>query len=254
MNINLGNKVAIVTGAAMGIGLRIAQVLAESGARVAIVDIQPDDVITKAIATLKGKGHKGYHANAAAVAEINTTVERIRKEMGEIDILVNNAGVDLGYPRHAEDVTEAEWDKLHTVNSRGLFFFSQAVAKQSMIPRKTGSIVNMASAVGMVGAPLCIPYNTSKAVVVQVTRSTAIDWAAYNIRVNAVAPTWVANTRISNPLMDLKGFKEHELGKIPLNRFATFDDVANAICFLASDASTVITGSILPVDGGWTAQ
>ena len=254
MEINLGNKIAIVTGAAMGIGLRCAQVLAASGARVAVVDLQPDDVIAKAVATLKGKGHKGYHANAADVAVINATVERIRKEMGEIDILVNNAGVDLGYPRHAEEVTEAEWDKVHLVNSRGLFFFSQAVACQSMIPRKTGAIVNMASAVGLVGAPLCIPYNTSKAVVVQVTRSTAIEWGAYNIRVNAVAPTWVADTRISNPLFDLKGFKEHELGRIPLNRFATFDDVANAVCFLASDVSPIITGSILPVDGGWTAQ
>ena len=254
MDVRLDNKVTIVTGAAMGIGLHCAGALAASGAKVAVVDIQPDDVIAKAVATLPGKGHKGYHANAADVPAINTSVERIRKEMGEIDILVNNAGVDLGYPRRAEEVTEAEWDKLHLVNARGLFFFSQAVARQSMIPRKTGSIVNMASAVGIVGAPLCIPYNTSKAVVVQVTRSTAIEWAAHNVRVNAVAPTWVADTRISNPLMELKGFKEHELGRIPLKRFATFDDVANAICFLASDASTIITGSILPVDGGWTAQ
>jgi 2-deoxy-D-gluconate 3-dehydrogenase len=99
-----------------------------------------------------------------------------------------------------------------------------------------------------------MPYNTSKAVVVQVTRSTAIEWGAYNIRVNAVAPTWVADTRISNPLFDLKGFKEHELGRIPLGRFATFDDVANSVCFLASDVSPIITGSILAVDGGWTAQ
>jgi NAD(P)-dependent dehydrogenase (short-subunit alcohol dehydrogenase family) len=254
MEINLASKIAIVTGAAMGIGLRCAQVIAESGARVAIVDVQKEDVIAKAIASLKGTGHKGYHANAANVSDINTTVERIRKEMGEIDILVNNAGVDLGYPRKAEEVTEAEWDKLHTVNSRGLFFFSQAVARQSMIPRKSGSIVNMASAVGMVGAPLCIPYNTSKAVVVQVTRSTAVEWGAYNVRVNAVAPTWVENTQISSPLMGISGFKEHELGKIPLNRFATFDDVANAVCFLASDACPITTGSILAVDGGWTAQ
>jgi len=254
MEINLSNKVAIVTGAAMGIGLRCAQALAASGAKVALVDLQPDEVIAEAVASLKGNGHKGYQANAADVPVINATVERIRKEMGEIDILVNNAGVDLGYPVHAEDVKEDEWDKLHTVNARGLFFFSQAVARQSMIPRKTGCIVNMASAVGLVGAPLCIPYNTSKAVVVQVTRSTAIECGAYNVRVNAVAPTWVESTRISNPLMDLPGFKEHELGKIPLNRFATFDDVANAVCFLASDACTIMTGSILPVDGGWTTQ
>jgi NAD(P)-dependent dehydrogenase (short-subunit alcohol dehydrogenase family) len=254
LNIDLTNKIAVVTGAAMGIGLRIAQVLAESGARVAIVDLQPDKTIAKAAAALEGEGHKGYHANIAEVPAIYAVVESIRKEMGEIDILVNNAGVDLGYSRHAEDVTEAEWDKVHTINSRGLFFFSQAVVKQSMIPRKTGSIVNVASAVGIVGARLCIPYNTSKAAVVQVTRSTALDWAAYNIRVNAVAPTWVDNTGISSPLMDLPGFREQELGKIPLNRFATFNDVANAVCFLASDACPISTGSIFAVDGGWTAQ
>ncbi len=88
----------------------------------------------------------------------------------------------------------------------------------------------------------------------QITVDLSVEWGAYNIRVNAVAPTWVADTRISNPLMDLPGFKEHELGKIPLGRFATFDDVANSVCFLASDASTITTGSILPVDGGWTTQ
>ena len=254
MDIRLDNKIAIVTGAVMGIGLRCAQVIAASGAKVAVVDRQPDDLIVKAVAKLEGSGHKGYRVDVADVPAVNAAVERIRKEMGEIDILVNNAGVDLGYPRHAVDVTEEEWDKLHTVNSRGLFFFSQAVARQSMVPRKTGSIVNMASAVGLVGAPMCIPYNTTKAVVVQITRSTAIEWGAHNVRVNAVAPTWIEGTEISSPLFKIPGFKEHEMSKVPLQRFATFDDVANAVCFLASDAAAEITGSILPVDGGWTTQ
>jgi NAD(P)-dependent dehydrogenase (short-subunit alcohol dehydrogenase family) len=122
-----------------------------------------------------------------------------------------------------------------------------------MIPRKSGVIVNMASAVGLVGAQMCIAYNTSKAAVVQMTRSLAVDWAKYNIRVNAVGPTWVY-TALSAPLFDkIPGFKEHELAKIPLGRMATVEDIAHSVVFLASDQASMITGVTLPVDGGWTA-
>jgi NAD(P)-dependent dehydrogenase (short-subunit alcohol dehydrogenase family) len=188
--------------------------------------------------------------NTPAIA---ATIERIRREMGEIDILVCSAGVDLGYPKPAEELTEEEWDKLHKVNAKGLFFCNQAVAKQSMIPRKNGSIVNISSAVGLVGAPMCMAYNTSKAVVVQLTRSEAIEWGKYNIRVNSVAPTWV-ETALSAPLFKLPGFKEHELSKIPMNRFCTLEEIADTVCFLASDQAAMITGANVPVDGGWTAQ
>jgi len=254
MDVDLDNKVAMVTGAAMGVGLKCAEVLAASGAKVAVVDRQPDDIIAKAVEILQKKGTaKGYRLDVTDTPAIASTVEQIRKDMGEIDILVCSAGVDLGYPKPAEDLTEAEWDKLHSVNLKGLFFSTQAVAKQSMIPRKNGSIVNIASAVGLVGAPLCMAYNTSKAGVVQLTRSEAIEWAQHNIRVNSVAPTWV-QTALSKPLFDIPGFQEHELSKIPLNRIATLDDIADAVCFLASDLATMITGASLPIDGGWTAQ
>lgn len=251
MDVRLDGKIAVVTGAAMGIGLKCAQTIAASGAKVAVVDRQPDDILAKAVEQIGNA--KAYSLDVSNIPAIATTIEKIRKEMGEIDILVASAGVDLGYPKPAVDLTEEEWDKLHKVNAKGLFFTNQAVAKQSMIPRKKGSIVNISSAVGLVGAPMCMAYNTSKAAVVQITRSESIEWGPDNVRVNSVAPTWVV-TALSQPLMELPGFKEHELGKIPMNRFCTLDEIADTVCYLASDLAGMITGANVPVDGGWTAQ
>jgi NAD(P)-dependent dehydrogenase (short-subunit alcohol dehydrogenase family) len=186
------------------------------------------------------------------IPAISKTFEKIRKDLGEIDILVCVAGVDLG-PTVAENCAPDKWDFVHDINTKGVFFCNQAAAVQSMIPRKSGVIVNMASAVGLVGAQMCIAYNTSKAAVVQMTRSLAVDWAKYNIRVNAVGPTWVY-TALSAPLFDnIPGFKEHELAKIPLGRMATVEDIAHSVVFLASEEAGMITGVTLPVDGGWTA-
>ena len=253
MDGNLDNKVAVVTGGTRGIGLPCAELLAAEGATVAIVGFQPEN-IEKATEIVQKKGDaRGYQLDVSDIPAIAPTIEKIRQDLGEIDILVCSAGVDLGRPVPAVDVTPEDWDKLHSVNAKGLFFTNQAVAVQSMIPRKNGSIVNIGSAVGLVGAPMCMPYNTSKAVVSQITRSEAIEWGPHNIRVNCVAPTWVL-TDLSEPLLDLPGFEESELAKIPLNRIATLDDIAAAVCFLASDSATMITGVSLPVDGGWTAH
>jgi NAD(P)-dependent dehydrogenase (short-subunit alcohol dehydrogenase family) len=253
MEISLKNKVAVVTGAAMGIGLACAEELAASGAKVAVADRQPEDVIAAAVKKIQKKGiAKGYRMDVTDIPGISKTFEQIRKELGEIDILVCVAGVDLG-PTIAENCPPDKWDFVHDINTKGVFFCNQAAAVQSMIPRKSGVIVNMASAVGLVGAQMCIAYNTSKAAVVQMTRSLAVDWAKYNIRVNAVGPTWVY-TALSAPLFDkIPGFKEHELAKIPLGRMATVEDIAHSVVFLASEEASMITGVTLPVDGGWTA-
>ncbi len=253
MDIRFKNKVAVVTGAAMGIGLACAQELAASGAKVAVADRQPEEVIAAAVKTIEKKGTaKGYRMDVTDIPAISKTFEQIRKDLGEIDILICVAGVDLG-PTIAESITPDKWDFVHDINTKGVFFCNQAAAAQSMIPRKSGVIINMASAVGLVGAQMCIAYNTSKAAVVQMTRSLAVDWAKYNIRVNAVGPTWVY-TALSAPLFDkIPGFKEHELAKIPLGRMATVEDIAHSVVFLASEEANMITGVTLPVDGGWTA-
>jgi len=253
MNVNLENKIAVVTGGTRGIGLACAEQLAASGATVAVVGRQPETVKKGTeVVGKKGKAH-GYQLDVSDIPAIAPAIEKIRKDLGEIDILVCSAGVDIGKPTLAVDVTEAQWDELHSVNGKGLFFTNQAVAIQSMIPRRNGSIINIGSTVGLVGAPNCMPYNTSKAVVSQITRSEAVEWGPHNVRVNCVAPTWV-ETDLSKPLLSLPGFIDHELTKIPINRIAKLAEIAAAVCFLASDLATMITGIQFPVDGGWTCQ
>ena len=252
MDVRLDGKVAVVTGAAQGIGLAIAKELSDSGANVAVIDRQSQNVVDKVAKGLKGAA-KGYQLDITDVPAIKATVNKIRKEMGEIDILVCCAGIDLGEPRFAVTVTEEEWDRVLDVNCKGTFFCMQTVAEQSMIPRKKGSIVTISSTVGLVGAPMCIPYATSKSAVWQMTRCTAIEWGQHNVRVNAVAPVWTDTEMTTTFFKKVPDLKPHEIAKIPLGRFASVEEVAQAVCFLASEQASLCTGAALPVDGGWTA-
>ena len=251
MNITFDNKVAMVTGAASGIGLACAELLAASGAKIALVDYQPDH-LAEATKNVQEKGiAKGYQLDVTDIRAIAPTVSQIRQDLGEVDVLVCSAGTNI--PKLAEDVTEADWDTILSVNTKGLFFCNQAVAIQSMIPRKTGAIVNIASIFGLVGGPKRASYCASKGGVVQLTRQEAIEWATYNIRINAVAPTFIL-TNLTRDMLKDPEFKTYVLDNTPLHCLATVDDVAAATCFLASDAAKMITGVILPVDGGWTAH
>ena len=254
MNITFDNKVAIVTGAAGGIGRVCAELLAEGGAKVALVDYHPER-LAEATKNVQKKGiAQGYRLDVADTSAIAPTVSRIRQELGEVDILVCCAGIAA--PMLAEEATEAVWDNMLAINTKGLFFCNQAVAIQSMIPRKSGAIVNIASVTGIIGMPppfMTVAYSASKGGVVQITRQEAVEWAKYNIRVNAVAPTMVVTDMTKELLEDPEG-KAAALNLMPLHRFGEPYDVAAAICFLVSDAAKMITGVILPVDGGQTAQ
>jgi 2-deoxy-D-gluconate 3-dehydrogenase len=246
------NKVAVVTGGSSGIGLACAELLAASGARVAVVARRLDR-LAEATKRVQEKGvARGYQLDVTDIPAIAPVISRIRQELGEIDVLVCNAGTNI--PKLAQDITEADWDAVVDVNTKGLFFCNQAVAVQSMIPRKTGAIVNIGSIMGLVGGPKRAHYCASKGGVTQLTRQEALEWAPYNIRVNTVAPTFVLTEMTKSYLSDPE-FKTYVLDKIPLqHRMVTVDEVAQAVCFLASDAASMITGVILPIDGGWTAQ
>ncbi len=254
MNITFNGKLAMVTGAASGIGLACAEMLATSGAKVALVDVNAEN-LAKATKIVQGKGTaKGYHLNVADVTATSSTVTRIRKELGEIDVLVCSAGI--GPPRQAEDIPEKEWETIFEINTKGLFFCNQAVAVQSMIPRQTGSIVNISSITGLIGMPLpfmSAHYHASKAAVIGLTRQEAVEWGRFNIRVNAIAPGFVITPLTQDMLKDKK-ITATALSYVPLGHFANAEDIAAGVCFLASDAARVITGITLPMDGGYTAR
>jgi len=251
MNIRLDDKVAVVTGAASGIGLACAEMIAESGAKVALVD-KNAETLPGATKRVEAKGvAKGYLQDVTVIPALGPLVSRIREELGEIDILVCSAGINI--PQLAQDVTEENWDALNEVNAKGLFFCNQTVAIQSMIPRKKGSIINIGSQMSLVGGWKRANYCASKGAVAQLTKAEVVDWSPYNIRINVVAPTFV-ETPLSRGMLEDPEFRSYIMDNIPLNRLATLGDVAAAVCFLASDQASMITGTILPVDGGWTAK
>ena len=251
MNIRLDNKVAIVTGASSGIGLACAELLAASGAKVALVARKPERLSEATRRVQEKNVAKGYHLDVTEIPAIAPTVNRIRQELGEVDILVCSAGVNI--PKVAHKITEADWDAILSVNTKGVFFCNQAVAIQSMIPRKSGAIVNIASQMGLVGGWKRAAYCASKGGVVQLTRAEAIDWAPYNIRINAVAPTFVLSPLTEGMLRDPE-VEAWVMSNILYHRLAKVEDVASAVCFLVSDEANMITGVTLPVDGGWTAH
>ena len=251
MDIRLDDKVAVVTGAASGIGLACAELLAESGAKIALVDKNAETLPGATKRVQENGVAKSYLQDVTVIPALTPLVSRIREELGEIDILVCSAGINI--PQLAHEVTEENWHTVNDVNAKGLFFCNQVVAVQSMIPRKRGSIINIASQMGLVGGRLRANYCASKGAVVQLTKAEAVDWAPYNIRINAVAPTFVA-TPLSQGMLDDPEFRSYVLDNILYHRLATLSEVASAVCFLASDEASMITGTTLPVDGGWTAK
>jgi NAD(P)-dependent dehydrogenase (short-subunit alcohol dehydrogenase family) len=250
LSINLSGSIALVTGGSSGLGKASAIKLAKLGADIILWSRTESKLAETGNEILKlGRKCLWESLDVRKIDNIVEAVQKIRKDFGEIDILVNSAGVNI--PQNAEEVTLEAWDTVMDTNIKGLFFCCQAVGRLSMIPRKTGSIINISSQAGKVALPFRAAYCSSKGAVDQLTRVLAFEWAKYNIRVNAVAPTFV-ETPFTRKMLADKDFSDYVMNKIPLKRLATTDDVANTVCFLASNQSAMITGAIIPVDGGWT--
>ena len=237
-------KTAIVTGAARGIGFEIARLLAEGAATVVLVDVL-EDALRDAAGKLPGaKAVLTYKTDVTDEAAVEQMIEDVIEKCGRVDILVNNAGItrdDLVLRMDAD-----EWDLVMKVNLKGTFLMTKH-ASRYMVRQKYGRIVNMASVSGLVGNPGQANYSASKAGVVGFTRTVARELARKNICCNAIAPGFI-DTDMTRVLPEKA--KEAALGAIPLQRMGTPVEVARAVCFLASDDASYITGHVLPVDGG----
>ncbi len=253
----LSDKVALVTGGAQGIGEATAKALAAAGATVVVADINGGqaDAVAQAIAAHQRRA-MAIAADVGNVEDIQRMVDRVMAEFGRIDILVNNAGVT----RRADimDITEADWDRIHRVNAKGVFFCLQAVAR-TMIPRRSGRIINIASIAGKGYAGLSnAAYGASKGAVISLTKTAAQQLGRHNINVNSVCPG-VTNTALSQANLrvraeqeglSLEAMSRRRAEAIPLQRANEPEDIAAMVVFLASDGARNITGQSFNVDGG----
>ena len=244
----MAGKVALITGAAQGMGASHSQALAREGASVAIADIATDAGERLAAELRAAGGSSSYHdhdvTDPRAWRELVTAVERA---YGPIDILVNNAGVQLRSAGIEAD--DEEWEKVTAVNQRGVFLGMRAVIP-GMTSNGGGSIVNVASVAALVGLQGSIPYQASKAAVLGLTRGAAVSYGRDNIRVNAICPGLVVTGMTESAL---PAAVEAMKARIPLGRDGRPEEVSAAVLFLASDDSSYITGAVLPIDGGFVA-
>jgi 3-oxoacyl-[acyl-carrier protein] reductase len=241
----LEGKKALVTGAARGIGQAIAVKLAESGADIALCDLQAEWLAeTAEKVQALGRGARVYSVDVSNAEAVEQTAQTVKKDFGDIDILVNNAGItkDGLLARMAE----ADWDAVLNVNLKGTFLFTKAVAR-FMMKQRSGAIVNVASIIGLIGNAGQCNYSASKAGVMALTKSAAKELARRNIRVNAVAPGFIM-TKMTEELPEQA--KQKMLDAIPMGRFGVPEDVADVVAYLAGDKAAYVTGQVVNVCGG----
>lgn len=249
---SLTNKTAIVTGGGRGLGRAIAIGLAQFGADVALV-ARTENELQKTAREVETQGRRAlvYPSDVSNKQAIERVVNDVVTKWGRVDILVNNAGVDAAKP--AIEYTEEDWDFVLDVNLKGYFFFAQAVARY-MKETGGGAIVNNSSICGDVAVKNIVAYNASKGGVNMLTRTLAVEWAPYNIRVNAFSPAYM-EAFMPGAASEHDEKKEASIRELtPLGRRGRPEELVGPVVFLASDASSYVTGEILMVDGGWTAR
>lgn len=247
----LKGQVALVTAAAKGIGSACALALAQAGADI-ILGLRKQDSARALVRKIEQLGREvlPVQMDVTQLEQIRAAVQVGQKHFKRIDILVNNAGI--GAPNPAENVLERDFDETLAVNLKGTFFAAQTVGKV-MIKQRRGRIINISSQAGFVALPTESVYCMTKAAISHLTKCLALEWAPYNITVNAVAPTFI-RTPGTKKWLDNQEFRRSVQKRIPLGRIGTPQEVAEPVVFLASPAASLITGATLMIDGGWTIQ
>lgn len=248
----LDGRTALITGGNRGLGKVMAEALAEAGARVAIVSRKSDDAKAAASALSRpGSGpHCGYGCDVTDADQVDAMVRGALGDLGHIDILVNNAGINIRRP--IEELTPEEFRQVQETNVTGPWLVCRALARHFK-ERRYGKVINIGSALSIIGLAGRTPYTASKGAILQMTRTLALEWAPFQVTVNCVLPGPFA-TEMNLPLLnDPKQYQEF-MARVPLGRWGELDEIGGLIVFLASDASRFITGAAIPIDGGWTAH
>lgn len=248
VTIQLKDKVAIVTGASRGIGESIARTFAEHGARVVLAARKIEGV--RAVAESIGPSAIAVASHTGREEECKALVRAAVDELGKVDILVNNAGTNP-YFGPMMDVDMGAWDKTFEVNTKGYFWMTREVARHLREREAPGSIINVASVAGLGASPLQAVYGMTKAAVLSMTKTLAYELAANKIRVNAIAPGFV-DTRFAAAILQDETLRDEVLRLTPMKRFGQPDEIAGAALYLASDASSYMTGQAVVIDGGMT--
>jgi len=247
----LDGKVALVTGAAQGLGQAMALALADAGADIVLLDRREPLETLRQVET---SGRRGLSLrvdlSTTSINDLSQIIERVVAQFGRLDILVNNAGIIRRAP--ALEFSEQDWDEVITVNQKSVFFLCQAAGRQ-MRNQGSGKIINIASMLSFQGGILVPSYTASKSAVAGLTRALANEWAQYHINVNAIAPGYMA-TENTRPLREDAKRTASILERIPAGRWGTPEDLAGVVVFLASEAASYLYGAIIPVDGGWLAR
>ena len=249
---DLTGKVAIVTGGGKGLGFAMAEGLAHAGADIVITsrNLEQCRVAAEHIRKIKGNRAIAISCDVTSPQSVNEMVEQVVREMGEINILVNNAGMNIRKP--ALEVSDSDWLTVINTNLTGVFYVARKVGQQMVKQGKGGKVINIASVTGSAAFENVVSYASSKGGVVQMTKVLAIEWAKYNIHVNAISPAYIL-TELTTKLVNDKNTYDWMMSMTPLKRLGNPEDLAGPVVFLASDWSNYVTGLNLLVDGGWTA-
>ena len=246
------DRIALVTGASRGIGRDIAIELAREGADVAVTATTPDGAAATADAIRAlGRRAVALACRVERAADVSASFAAVRQSLGPVDLLVNNAGI--GEPMPLADMTEQNWDRHMDINAKSVFLCSQAAVRHMRDSGRGGCIVNIGSIVGQNAIPQTLGYCASKAAVNHMTRVLAVELARYRIRVNCIAPGYIQTELIDGLVRDGKLTLDALERRTPQRRLGSGDDIARAVCYVASDEAGFMTGQVVTLDGGWTA-